>query len=467
MENNRSILIVDDDPGVRDSYRDILSPDVREDFVSMGADLFGESPTAKTTAIREPYELTVVETGEHALDAVEECLTQDRPFAVAFVDMKMPGMDGAETSERIWAMDPRIKIVIVSAFSEYTPEEIIRTTGRDDVFYLRKPFNPEEIRQFARSLTSLWNLERERESLTGQLQASNEQLADMNRNLEEKVEKQTALLVQSEKMASIGILAAGVAHEINNPISFVKGNLSALKKYVEKIVDLMSQYDALEDMIVSNRCEGMLSSVAKIRDFKKHKKIDFIMSDIEGLIDESLEGTDRVGKIVTDMKTFARLDEAEIKPIDVHQSIDSTLNMVWNQIKYHSNIVKDYGKLPDVTCLPQKLSQVFMNLIMNAAQAIEGNGDIYITTRHVCTGRPTDDEFVEIAIRDNGKGIPENQISRIFDPFFTTKPVGEGTGLGLSIVYDIIKAHKGTISVKSEPGLGTTFTILLPVTPVF
>ena len=160
--------------------------------------------------------------------------------------MKMPGIDGAETVKRIWSLDPDIKAVIVTAYSEFTPDDIVRVTGRDDIFYLRKPFNPEEIRQFALALTNQWNLEYEKRLLSHKLEKANEELQDINLNLQANVRKKTALLVQSEKMASIGILAAGIAHVINNPISFVNGNLSTLKKYSARIRGLLQKYKKME-----------------------------------------------------------------------------------------------------------------------------------------------------------------------------------------------------------------------------
>jgi two-component system NtrC family sensor kinase len=335
--------------------------------------------------------------------------------------------------------------------------------GRDDIFYLRKPFNPEEIRQFARALSNEWNLEREREALTAQVRRTNQKLVDMNRNLHRKVEEQTALLVQSEKMATVGILAAGVAHEINNPISFVKGNLSTLNTYAVKIRNLLSKYQLLEDAVGKAGEDSQKRMVEEIRAFKADQKIAFVLKDLTDLVAESLEGTDRVKNIVHDLKTFSRVDEANYKAIDLHESIDVTINILWNELKYKVVIEKDYGPCPLVHCYPQKISQVFLNLLHNAVQAIEKQGAIGISTRYLEQGRQAGERFVEVRIADTGCGIPREHLSRVFDPFFTTKPVGQGTGMGLSITYDIIKAHGGNITVESREGEGTTFTIRLPV----
>ena len=452
IANNR-ILIIDDDPGVRETYQEILDPSPKADVLSKGASLFGEPPEKMKPTVHKKYELTLAERGKDGIRAVEEAVGQKKPFAAAFIDMKMPGLDGAETSKRIWAIVPDIKIVIVTAYSEYTPNDIIQVTGRDDIFYLRKPFNPEEIRQFARALTKKWNLEYEKELLSSQLD-------DMNKNLQKKVVEQTTLLVQSEKMASLGVLVAGVAHEINNPISFIHGNLSSIKKYNSRVKDLLLKYEQIESYFAGGQIKEISPLLEQIREFKKTKKIDFILKDMVDLAEESLQGTMRIRDIVKNLKTFSHVDEAELKYIDINETLETTLNIIRNELKYKVEIVKDYAKLSEIKCFPQKISQVFMNILINAAQAIEEKGTITIATSHSKEGRRAED--VKITISDTGKGIPEDEIIKIFDPFFTTKPPGEGTGLGLSITYDIIKAHGGEIKFESQVNVGTTVTIFLP-----
>lgn len=464
MKTNNRILIIDDDPGIRDAYRDILEFHKATDIQAKGSALFGDSAQA-TGKINENYILAVTDRGDQGVAAVKESLVRDSPFAMAFIDMMMPGIDGAETARLIWQQDPYIKIAIVTAYSEHTPDDIIRVTGRDDLFYLKKPFNPEEIRQLARALTHAWNLERQRSFLSEQLANANAKLADINHNLEKKVKDQTALLIQSEKMASIGILAAGVAHEINNPISYVNANLSTLKKYGREITDLMHAYDHLENSVQQSGDADLNEQLEKVRQLKANESIDFILEDLNALVDESLEGVDRVRKIVQDLKTFSRIDDTETGGIDINACLDATLNIIRNEIKYHTKVIKDYATIPEFIGCPQKISQVFMNILINAAKAIDKKGQIHICTKHIRTGRRQSDEQLVITIADNGTGIDKDVLSKIFDPFFTTKPVGEGTGLGLSISYDIIKAHGGSIQAQSETGIGTTFTIILPVAP--
>lgn len=258
--------------------------------------------------------------------------------------------------------------------------------------------------------------------------------------------------VQQEKMASVGQLAAGVAHEINNPMGFISSNLSSLAKYINKIKGFEA---ALSDLAKGAGNEALLTEMVKVR---KSMKIDFILEDMESLLAESLDGAERVRRIVQDLKSFSHVDEAQWKPISINENLDSTLNMVRNEIKYVADVIREYGEIPQVTCRPQQINQVFMNILVNAAHAIEGHGTITVQTRQEC-------DQVWVTISDTGKGIAPEHLNRIFEPFFTTKDVGKGTGLGLSICYDIVHKHAGEISVASTPGIGTTFTIKLPIVP--
>jgi PAS domain S-box-containing protein len=258
-------------------------------------------------------------------------------------------------------------------------------------------------------------------------------------------------LLQSEKMASIGQLAAGVAHEINNPIGFIGGNLRSLEKYMNKFMEFME--DQGEVIKEFNRT----SSVEELEKKKKKLKIDYITGDIKELIKESLDGTERVAKIVQDLKSFSRIDQGtDYKLACINESIESTLNIVWNEIKYKAHVIKEYGDIPQTKCYPQQLNQVFMNLLVNASHSIEKEGEISIKTWY-------EDKWICISISDTGCGIKEESLDKIFDPFFTTKEVGKGTGLGLSITYDIIEKHKGHITVESTVGKGTVFTVKIPV----
>jgi signal transduction histidine kinase len=265
------------------------------------------------------------------------------------------------------------------------------------------------------------------------------------------MEQTQGQLLQSEKMAAIGQLAAGVAHEINNPVGFVNSNLGSLRKYVEQLLDVIDAYDSVRGDIPDSDARRQRIEAARAA-----ADIEYLRSDIVDLLDESSHGLSRVKKIVQDLKDFSHVDEVAWQHTDLNAGLESTLNVVWNEIKYKATVERHYGDLPLVPCVSSQINQVFMNLLVNAAQAIEGQGKITLSTGVA--------EGAWVEIRDTGKGMTEEVQKRIFEPFFTTKPVGKGTGLGLSISWDIVvKKHGGKISVSSEPGKGTCFRIELPL----
>ncbi|PLX49829.1 MAG: hypothetical protein C0613_06180 [Desulfobulbaceae bacterium] len=251
-----------------------------------------------------------------------------------------------------------------------------------------------------------------------------------------------AFVFQQEKLASVGQLAAGVAHEINNPVGFISSNLSTLHKYIGKITTYLAAADSGQ-------------SSEELRQLRKKLKIDFIFTDIRDLINESLEGTERVREIVQNLKSFSRAEEQTFVRADINECLEKTLKVIWNELKYKATIIKEYGRLPSVKCYPQQLNQVFMNLLINAVQAIDTKGEITIQTWQ-------EDKEIHVAISDTGQGIAPQNLSQLFEPFYTTKEAGKGTGLGLSIAHDIIRQHKGRIDVISRPGKGSTFTVIIP-----
>ncbi|ACU58814.1 sensor histidine kinase [Chitinophaga pinensis] len=286
---------------------------------------------------------------------------------------------------------------------------------------------------------------------TEELQTSNEELNVALKNLKEA---QTQL-VEREKMASLGQLTAGIAHEINNPINFVTSNIKPLKLDIQDIRTLLDKYDDLPN---TTDIQGALKDIAA---FKQQIDIDYIHEEISSLIKGIEDGASRTSEIVRGLRTFSRLDESDVKSVDLHEGIDSTLVLLKNSIPTNVKVIKDYGSLPKIECYAGKINQVFMNILTNAFNAIKTNNQdreevVTITTRE-------DNGLALISIKDTGPGMTEQVKEKIFDPFFTTKDVGEGTGLGLSIVFSIIEKHNGRIEVITAPDKGAEFIIYLPM----
>jgi signal transduction histidine kinase len=291
--------------------------------------------------------------------------------------------------------------------------------------------------------------------------ADRQQLAAANQALEAERARQDELikklaqaqsqLLQSEKMASIGQLAAGVAHEINNPIGFVNSNLGSLQRYMNDLFSILSAYEAGE-------CELKAETLVALDKLKREIDISFLREDVVSLLTESMDGMQRVKHIVQDLKNFSHVDESEKQWANLERGLDSTLNVARNEFKHKAEVIKEYAGIPEIECMPSQLNQVFMNLIVNAAHAIESHGTITLRT-----GQEEGEGKVWVEVQDTGAGIKPEHLGRIFDPFFTTKPVGQGTGLGLSLSYGIVQKHDGRISVKSEVGVGSVFRVTLPI----
>ena len=284
------------------------------------------------------------------------------------------------------------------------------------------------------------------ERRTSELEVANVKLEADREELEQllsKVEEAQQQLLQSEKMAAIGQLAAGVAHEINNPVGFVNSNLGTLKTYVARLLNVINAYENGDPALVSTA--------------RQSADLEFLLEDLPSLLAESQEGLSRVTKIVQDLKDFSHVDQIAHQPADLNAAMESTLNVVWNEIKYKAEVIRQLGEIPLVDCVPAQINQVFMNLLVNAAQAIPQQGTIILRSG-------IENEHVWFEVEDTGQGMGEEVRRRVFDPFFTTKPVGQGTGLGLSISYDIVvKKHGGRMDVSSTPGQGSCFRLWLPL----
>jgi signal transduction histidine kinase len=332
-----------------------------------------------------------------------------------------------------WREDPYLIQLPYSPEGQVTPLRLQST--------LLFPFDSGDERCFGLLLYDTTEFAR----ADGQLSAALNALGDKQLEQEQlihKLEKANAQLQQSEKLAAIGQLAAGVAHEINNPIGYVFSNLKTLSGYVN---DLLRIVDAVDGV----------GSLEELQQLKRSLEYDYIRNDVEALIHESEDGIERVKKIITALKDFSHIEEEDFHAADLHKGLDSTLNLVNNELKYKAEVVREYGDLPLVECIPSQINQVLMNLLINAAHAIESFGRITVRSGH-------QDDWIWLEVEDNGKGIDPNIINRIYEPFFTTKPVGKGTGLGLALSYNIVQKHNGRIEVVSHPGQGTRFRVWLP-----
>lgn len=298
----------------------------------------------------------------------------------------------------------------------------------------------------------------QRKQMEARLRERTEALEAANARLEIEKEQQQVLirklsdmqgqLLQSEKMASIGLLAAGVAHEINNPLGFISANFGALERDARDILRLVTAFEGVEGLLPGE-------ARAPVAFMKQDIGLDDIRQDLDALFSESREGLQRVKHIVQNLKDFSRPGDTKKEMANLERGLDSTLNVAWNEIKYKADVTKEYGNIPDLYCLPSQMNQVFLNLLINAAHAIEGKGKIVVRTGY-------DDDQVWVEVEDSGTGIAPEHLDHIFEPFFTTKPIGTGTGLGLSIVYGIVQSHNGKIEVKSVVGQGTVFRVILP-----
>jgi len=308
----------------------------------------------------------------------------------------------------------------------------------------------DEIGSLANSFVQMTNsLKKAREKIEQDAEA----LKTKNKELEltmNQLKETENQLVQSEKMASLGQLTAGVAHEINNPVNFVMANVNPLRNDISDVLEIMKKYD---ETIIENKLDDNFASVDKL---KKELEYSSLLEEIENLLRGIEDGGKRSAEIVKGLRNFSRLDENEMKLASINEGIESTLLMLKSDFKNRIEVIKDYGKLPEILCFPGKLNQVFMNVLSNAGQAIENNGQIIIKTY-------AEENNLYVSIKDSGHGMTEETKNNMFDPFYTTKDVGKGTGLGLSISYGIVQDHNGEIKVNSEIEKGTEILLILPI----
>jgi len=409
-EDDRRILIVDDEDAVLQMFADYLS---------------------------ERYECTTASSSDEALNHLAV-----KNYALVISDLTMPGRNGIELLREIVARYPDTAVIMVSGVDR--PQRVRDALRLGAYDYLIKPCEMESLAISVERAIERRELARTAKRYKADLERRNTELAGRTAELQ----RLQAQIVHSEKMASLGQLAAGVAHELNNPAGFIYGNMDILKDYVSGLTRVLTAYEGVP-----------LPNAFAERVTKLKTEIDYdgMMAELDSIITDCQDGAERIRDVVQNLRLFSRLDEAEVKRIDLHDGIDSTVRLLSRYYSSgHVDLIREYGSLPPVNCYAGQLNQVWMNLLINAAQAVGAGGEVKVSTSY-------EGDMVEVVVSDTGCGVPAEHLSKIFDPFFTTKPVGEGTGLGLSISYGIIERHQGTITAKSQLGVGTSFTVRIPV----
>jgi len=426
---------------------DLLSNTVQRYLRNTGISILvvDDSRSARMTTSKllktQYFKTFEAENGAEAL----QILQQNPSIKLLLTDYHMPKMDGFELIEAVRTSYPMDKLAIIGLSARGNPLLSSQFLKRGANDFLSKPYFQEEL---------IWRVNQNIEMLD-HIRLLHSYQARLERKIEEQSEQihvSQAMILQQEKLAAIGQLAAGIAHEINNPIGFIASNLNTLNQYNEKL----SAYLEAENNLLLQLPENLKSEFEGLR---KKQKIALLSEDLPELVSDCLDGTERMKKIVTGLKSFARKDDSEQRLADINLCIEDAITVSWNELKYKAQVERDFGDLPQTFCYPQQLSQVFMNLLINAAHAIEKQGTISIHTRHR-------DDSNEVIVKDSGCGISPENLAKIFEPFFTTKEQGKGTGLGMSIAREIIDRHQGTIEVESELGTGTTFVLKFPVLPI-
>jgi two-component system NtrC family sensor kinase len=393
------------------------------------------------------FTLVKARSGEEALRAVLE-----RDFAAILLDVRMPGMDGFETAEiiRTRTKSKHVPIIFVTGL-DATPAHLARGYSAGAVDYLFRPFPPEILRSKLKFFVELYYQSRELAEINRSLRS---EIIERKR-LEAERDRMSAQLLQGQKLQAIGQLAAGIAHEINNPVSYILSNLGTVREYM---ADLRRVLEAAHQIAQAGSQENQFHGAgANFKVLWDEANAGFLLEDATGALGDCEGGAVRIREIVKNLKEFAHPDESLLRAVDLTQVVRQSVELCRNELKYQVTLHEDYATLGMTVCYPQQIEQVIVNLLVNAAQAMgEGRGEVFLN------GHREGHEAV-LQVRDTGIGIPADHLARLFEPFFTTKPVGKGTGLGLHVAYKIVKAHGGQIEVASEFGKGTTFTVRLPV----
>ena len=467
--SNRRILVIDDNPAIHEDFLKILCPRLptEDALLESEAAFFGEVKVTRTEA---RFEMDSAFQGQEALKLITLALEKNRPYAMAFLDVRMPpGWDGIETATRIWQQDPHLQIVFCTAYSDYSWEDMRARLGRSDRFViLKKPFDNVEALQLAEALTEKWRVtEQAALKMSALEQAVVERTREIqaaNQALQSQISERKLLesqLVQAQKLESIGQLAAGIAHEINTPIQYIGDSIEFLRSGVASLDEVLVQYRQLLHTLPEVGATGEVLERAKA--MEEAAELDFFHTEIPRAFERSFDGLARVSKIVRAMKEFSFPDAHEHSYANINHALETTLVVARNEYKLLASIETRFGELPDVKCNVSELNQVFLNLIVNAAHAIQESGKS-AATGVIAIRTSAARGMVEVAIGDNGCGIAPEHANKIFDPFFTTKEVGRGTGQGLSIARAaVVTRHGGQLDFETKVGQGTTFFVRVPV----
>lgn len=436
VDEKSSILVIDPDPALCQKL----------DLMFNGA----INATLNAESENLAYLIHSCPSGTLASNRLTEAVAQDLPYHLAFVESQLLDCKSLELISSLWQIDPDLHVVLCNSDPQLNWQHIVDTLGESDqLLILQKPFSDLELRQMVHALMRKWQL--------------NKQSQNVMRYMEEQINQRTQAieatnrqLLQAEKLASVGQLAAGIAHEINTPAQYVGDNINAIKDFFASFTRLLATYRQLLTE------QGAHEILTQMDAHEEEEDLAYILEDAPLAIEQSLEGVSQIVRIVQAMKGFSHIGQSRLSSININLALENTLLVARNSYKYLADIETQFGDIPAIECFPGELNQVFLNILVNAAHAIEdskkGHGKITLVTEPTADG-------IEVRISDTGTGIPEAIHAKIFDPFFTTKEVNRGTGQGLNIAYRIIQEqHGGELTFKTEVGVGTTFIIRLPRT---